>query len=633
MKARTLLIPGALACAGGFVWLAWSLGAGAERSDDARAPTGVERAGTRAALERPAIDDAGADGADVGPELALEPPERTAEITLSDADALRAVRGIVLDARTKEPVSGLALSFLSRRPRTCTVVTDARGGFATGPELACGVVSAQHAPDALDARVSARWELEPNQFVLAPRDPRASADETPSVVFFAREPERVLEVDIRLPDGLPAEGAAVSVTWGERAENGAFLPVARDYEEADAAGRARFPFVDAPSVSRSLRVEAEQGGTLASDVLTLEPPIAPRPLALALHAGGVVRVRCRNDEGRPIAGVSTYLAVHEDARAARGWHGTTDATGEGLFTALRAGCYTVSALHPLTGERVERTVDLARGEHEVVDVRLGVAGLRPALVGQVLDEYGYPLPGVELRVTRSSGEAMTLASGDKGQFEFWSKPEPELLLGVGGGIADDRFEPEETTVPFGTRGIVLRRAQILRERTLAFEIVDRTSKEPLRSARVALFLGDADRAGAREIARFDAPTGVVQSTFKLRPELGYVIEAPEHVRVTGRVAELLQRDPARIVARIALERGFERELVVRDRPSGRPLARVRVALGERELARTDAEGRVELSLPAWPPGLRFEGAGFLPCAWDPLSAPFPGDVVWLDPLR
>lgn len=633
MRARTLLIPAALACAGGFVWLAWSLGGDADGAADGNSPGAVEHVRARAALEAPASDGATGDGAAAGPELDFEPAERTAEIVLSDADTLRAVRGIVLDARTQEPVAGIALSFLSRRPRTSTVISDARGCFATGAELACGVVSVQHAPDALTERFSARWELEPNQFVLAPRDPRAAPGEPPPVVLLAREPARVLEVDIRLPDGLPAQGAAVSVTWGERAENGAFVPVARDFEEADAAGHARFPFADPPGASRSLRVEAEQGGTLASEVLMLEPPIAPRPLALALHPGGVVRVRCSNDEGRPIAGVSTYLSIHEDARAARGWHGTTDATGEGLFTALRAGCYTVSALHPLTGERVERTVDLARGEHEVVDVRLGVAGLRPALAGQVLDEYGYPLPGVELRVTHPSGEFVTLASGDKGQFEFWSKPEPELLLGTGGGIGDDRFEPEELAVPFGTRGIVLRRAQSLRERTLAFEIVDRASKEALRSARVALFLGDADRAGARAIARFDAPTGVVQTTFKLRPDLGYAIEAPEHVRITGRVAELLQRDPARVVARIALERGFERSLVVRDRSGGRPLARVRVTLGDRELARTDAEGRVELSLPAWPPELRFEGAGFLPCAWDPLSASFPGDTVWLDPLR
>ncbi|MBK7877392.1 MAG: hypothetical protein IPJ77_16920 [Planctomycetes bacterium] len=633
MRARPLLLGASVALAGLCTWAAFLLGADGERDAAQRQRDSVVgNSGAPAPDALPASEGEGGAGAGAAP-LEVESVERSAEIVLSDVDTLRSVRGVVLDARSREPVPGITLTFLSRRPRTIAVVTDEKGRFHTGAELACGAVSVQHAPQEADLRFAARWTLEPNQFVLPPRQKDEPADAAREIVLLAHDPERVLEVAIRLPDGQPAQGAAVSLTLGDHAENGTFVPLERDFEEADAAGRVRFPLFGDDVYGRTLQVEAEHGGTLASDVLTIDPPLVLRPLALALHPGGVVRVRTRNDEGRPVAGVSLYLSTHEDARSARGWHGATDAADEGLFTALRAGCYTVSALDPRTGERIERTLDLARSEQEVVDLKLSVAGLRLGLQGQVQDEYGYPLPGVELSIVHGDGATSAVASGDKGQFEFWARPEPALLLRIGGGLADDRFEPAETEVPFGTREIVLRRAASLPERTLAFEVLERSSGEPLRSARIALYVGDPEHADARELAVFDAPRGVVQAVFKLRPGLGYTVEAPGHVRVVGRIADLLRRDPARVEVRFPLDPGFERRLVVRDRASGRPLARVRVMQGDRILATSGADGTVELALAAWPAALRFEAAGYQLLAWDPLHAPFPTDSVWLEALR
>lgn len=633
MRARSILFAAAAVLAGLCAWAAFVL------SEDDGGRGSPARADAASSV-RPALppDALGADGAadgggGAGARLETEPVERSAEIVLSDAETLRAIRGVVLDARTQEPVPGIALTFLSRRPRTIQVVTDAGGRFHTGAELACGAVSVLHAPDASDPRFAARWALDPNQFVLPPRAQGEPAGVAREIVLLARDPEQVLEVAIRLPDGQPAQGAAVSLTLGDRGANGAFVPVERDFEEADALGRVRFPLFGDDVFGRSVQVEAEHGGTLASDVLELEPPLVLRPVALALHPGGVVRVRTKNDEGRPIAGVSLYLAVHEDARSVRGWHAASDATGEGLFTALRAGCYTVSALDPRTGQRIERTLDLGRGAQEVVELTLSVAGLRLALQGQVQDEFGYPLPGVELEIVHGNGDAATLASGDKGQFEYWARPESELLVRLGRGLQDDRFEPSEAAVVFGARGLVFRRKESLPDRVLAFEVVDRATGESLRSARVAITAGDPEACTGRELAVFDAPRGVVQTSFKLRPGLAYVVEAPGHVRASGTIAELLRRDPARVVARFPLDSGFERRLVVRERATGKPLARARVLQGTRTLATTDADGAAELSLPTWPTALRVEAAGFQPCAWDPLNAPFPSDSIWLDPLR
>jgi hypothetical protein len=34
-----------------------------------------------------------------------------------------------------------------------------------------------------------------------------------------------------------------------------------------------------------------------------------------------------------------------------------------------------------------------------------------------------------------------------------------------------------------------------------------------------------------------------------------------------------------------------------------------------------------------PATVRVEAAGYASIAWDPLAAGFPGDVIWLEPLR
>src|SRR5262249_8877839 len=143
--------------------------------------------------------------------------------------------------------------------------------------------------------------------------PPDAAAERGELVLAARAPERELAVDVRLPEGAAAQAASVSLTWGRRGELGAFRPEGRAYEETDRYGRARFALFGTDAWEKSFRIEAESGGTLASDVLSLDPPVGKAPPVLDLHPGGLLRVRTSNDEGRPVAGVSIWIETQDES--------------------------------------------------------------------------------------------------------------------------------------------------------------------------------------------------------------------------------------------------------------------------------------------------------------------------------
>lgn len=636
-RTRAWLLGGALAFSGLCAWSAWSLFDGAngvELADGDECVRAAASGTTARELEGAATDLLADETRGAATELDAPHIERSAEYTLTDAQTLRSARGRVLDARTREPLPGLVLSFLSRRPRTVSATTDASGRFETAAELAPGAVLVQHVPERDSLRYEARWDIAPNQFVLAPR---GSRDARAELVFLARAPAEVLVCDVKFPGGAPADEAEVVLTLGVRDASGEFEPNARLFETTDAAGRARFALDATQSAATAFTLEAEHGGTLVSERLVLDQAPGVRPLALALHGGALVRAQTLDDAGHPLGGVPLQLALQGVHREERTWQRDTDGNGVGLFGALRPGCYTLSALHPFTGERVETRLDLAAEVQEAPVLRLSVAGLRLGASGRVLDERGGAIAGANVRLRRASGEAVELVSGAQGEFEYWGRPEAVLSVAASEGALAARFEPVELVVPFGTQKLEFRRAESFAPRALAFEIVDRESGLAVHSARVVLHRGEGsgDAAASERGARleFAAPSGVVQASFPLRTDLAYAIDAPGHVRAQGNVMEFFRRDPTRVHVRIELERGFVRTLVVRDRASARPVAEARVSAAGRELARTDERGLVALELADWPAALTIDAAGFGRVLWDPATAPFPGTTVWLDPLH
>lgn len=545
-------------------------------------------------------------------------------------DALRSVRGRVTDARSGEPLANFKISFLSRRPRNVVVTTDAQGEFATEPELASGVVAMSHVPDVTNALYAGRFEIEPGEFLL----PRAG-EGAPSfpIVVSARSPRRVFEVDVRRPDGAPAAEASVSLSSGRRDERGAFVAEARDFEIADAFGRARFALFGEEAFQDTYRLEAEQGGTLVAEPREFDPPLPTAPERVDLYPGGVLRVRVKNDEGRGVPGVSLWLSTPESGRFSSGRRGETDASGEFHFTGLRDTCWTVSAAHPFTGESVERAVDLAVGEYADVDLRLSIANLRLGAQGVVVDERGDPIAGVVVHVQSPGSAPIELATDVAGQFQYWGHQAGALLLGFGGAFLDDRFEPGVLTAPFGATAIVVRRVDRRSDRTTTIEVVDGRTRAPC--ARASVWLSRPESAaltGTLAVQRFSAPSGVTLLQLPLGDETRYAVDAPGFLRAEGSLAELVEAADGAQTLRVELVPGFERKVEVRDRITRALLADAVFFARGGVVGATDGAGRATLRAPEWPAGVRVECTGYVPLAWDPLAAGWPGTVVWLDPI-
>lgn len=634
MRPRTLLIPAALGVCTLLGWAAWKLEYSAPLTPavDARATHARASAASPAAqlvtsgpdhvpLALPALETGGAD-------LGRQPQG----LPVLDTEALRSVRGRVIDARTREPVAGLCLSLLSRRPRTTSVVTDAEGCFRTAPELASGVVSVLHVPDTESPRFAARWDLEPSQFVLAAPALDDPEPQDHAIELCARSPERVIEVAIRMPDGSPAPSAAVVLTYGRRDARAAFQPEGRDFESSDASGRARFALFGRNASGYTLRLEADHGGTLASEVVELDPPLAMRPTVLELHPGAVLLVRAKNDEGRPLSGVSVWISNQDDERLAHGRAGDTDGRGEAVFTGLRAACYSVSVVHPLTGETLSRAVDLGRGAHAAIDFHLTLANLRLALSGSVVDELGYPLSGTRIAVAPPGEPTIELQTAANGRFEFWSRPCASLLVCAGGGFLDDEYEPALQRLPFGTRDLRIQRHKTLELESRPFLARDAVTGETVKPAAFTLFHGAASEDGANG-ARVEASAGVAQIQFKLHEDTRYAVDAPGYLRAEGSLVELVEAHAVGRPLAVELTHGFERRVVVRDRVSKKGIAGAALYADARALGVSDASGGVDLRAAEWPSGIAVECTGYQPAAWDPWSAGFSGDTIFLEPLR
>lgn len=630
MRAGRLLIVFATAAAGLCGWLAYELAP--QAAAPARGTSTAPSAPAPVSIPRVVLDgamDAGSTGAD-GIVPSEDASGRTAEIVRSDATTLRSVHGVVRDATTQEPVAGLELSFLSRRPRTLRVVTDSAGRFESSPELAAGAVSVLHIPRGDDPLVSTRRVLEPGLFVLPPVN---ASDASRELVLLARRPADVLEVAALRPDGKPAQGAAIWLRCGRRASNGTLGALTTAFETADERGIARFGLQRDTIAEGTLCVDALLGDALVSDVTLLEPPLATHLVSLALQPAGSLAARTFDDAGRPVEGVAIEIVRNDPLATPERHTGVTDRAGECALLPLRGGCWTLVYTHPWSGERVERVIDLARGEHASSELHLSLAGLRQGVQGLVLDERDAPLSGVPITIVRAGADPVQLETGVHGEFDYWGRPQEVLWVCAGAGVGDARFDPPALRVPFGTRDVVLRRDAVPPARELAFEIVARADGARLREACVSLTRAAPAAVFTARPSVFLAPDGAAAVSFLAHEELTYVAEARGYRRALGRVDELYRRDPTRVVVRIALEPGFERRVCVRDRATQQSLAGARVLDHGRALGTTAADGRLDLALARWPEVLTIEARGYRPLRYEPELGGAPEDVLFVEALR
>lgn len=562
---------------------------------------------------------AGLESAEAEAELAER--ARHAGVLEAEPDTLVSIQGRVIDRQSGLGIEGLTLSFLSRRPRTVVVTSGPDGAFQSEPELSSGLVTVMHVPNPADARFAARWELDPAQFLLAAEGPTPERH----VDLYVSAPGRVLEIAVAHSGGSPAAASAVSLCWGERERDGSFGVLGRDFERADGAGRARFSLFADPRQGWLYELQAESGGHEVSDALLLSAPIGPRPWRLDLYEGGALLVRCTTDRGEALAGVSLWLSNGDPSRAPFARGGDCDAQGECRFAPLASGCWAVRAVHPLTGESVLREIELPRGAERVLPLVMTISGLSPGLRGVVLDEQDRPLEGVALRVQNGNEAPVTIQSRAEGRFEYWGQPSAGIELSAGPGFLDDAYLPARLSLPFGTSGVVLRRAGKQELLSFPVEIVAREGGERLADAELAL----ATEEPLHSELVWRAPRGLTQISFGRERQASWRAEAPGFRRATGELADLVERRRGGVL-RIELERGFERELVLRDRVTKRTLAGVRVWREGRTIASSDEAGRVHLAGEEWPALLRLEADGYEVLDWDPRGAGAFADEVRLE---
>ena len=613
---RSRLIAGLLALGAVVAWLLFSHG-----PDDQDNRAGALAGPERAVLETEPEEQAAPPVALVAEEAEAGDQRKGGIYYEPEPDTLVALRGRVVDEQSGLPVAGIELSFLSRRPRTVSVRTDEQGWYDTGLELSSGLVSVLHMPESAHRRFSARWNIEPGQFLLAPDGPS-----TRELNLRVRAPERILEVDVRAMDGTPAALSSVSLTRGTRGVDGRFELSSRDFELADEKGRARFALHGEQEPGGALELLAESGGVDISDPLQLVEPLSIKPWRLDLYTGGRLVVQCENDRGEPLSGISLWLECSEGWRAPRGRTAFSDAKGLAQFAPLSAGCWMLRAVHPQTGQRVERDFEITRAAERVMKLRLSVANLLLGASGMVIDEKGAPLPRARLAVRNGDAPLVEIETRDDGRFEFYGTPSSGLVIRPGLALLDPLLVPDRLELPFGTHGIVLREVGDSEPLSLAVRLLDAKTQAPLRGGLLELACG-VERASSQ---RFLAPDGVTSVSFLRGKHNRFSAEAPGYRQVQGELAELLEAQRGGI-ATIVLQPGFERTVRAQDRVTRRPLVGAVIWSGGQTIGTTDAAGECKLLLAEWPAQLTVEARGYSISAWTPKVSAEAIEEVFLEP--
>ena len=581
------------------VALAWIL-RGASRPD----PHAAVGPKVRAAEEAPAADLGAQQRARRPVGGVGSPPSRVAAKGLEstpeaepEPDAERAVRRVVgrlVESESGRPLPGHRLEFSTRFvPGRTPTTTDAQGRFEL--ERPIGEQFVLHRPAPGDAAGSVRLRLDPFFFELLPGE----ADVPHELTIRARRPPLALEVDVLHENGSPAAG--VYVRFIAR-----IVGAVGDDSQAvtDARGRARLGVWQERFEDASVRAWDAEGR--ASEVLSIESPFDPYLRRLVLAAGGEIAVRVRTERGEVIADRQVWAS--NDAANYSGVSQQTDALGEAVFTGLHPGAHTLGVYDARADSYVTRAVEVRPGERESIEVVLAEGQL--AVGGRVLDEEGRPLPGVELVVLHDNGLERRVRTDEQGRYAYVADFVGPILISPNRVADEDRFEPDERLVPYGTRDADFQRLEESRKLRFDVEVVDRLDGEEITS-----FTATIDRGPGTE--RW-SDSWVGRRTF----ELPVLAETRWHIAANGYLVHTL--DLARELAalepderlRIELQRGLDHWMRVLDVETDEPIGGVVFRSPTAGEARSDAEGRVHFVADHWSV-YRVEKEGYEPETWDP----------------
>jgi 5-hydroxyisourate hydrolase-like protein (transthyretin family) len=385
-----------------------------------------------------------------------------------------AIKGSVVDARTRRPVAGAGLAVQGPSPappETCspagTWVTDESGRFLLDG-LAPGVVSV--------AAGKRGYVGSTPQVVEARPGPPASL--ALALVPLASVAGRVID-----ETGRGVAGARLAVSQGSSAAGwGMSTPLGST--NSDASG-AFLVAVQAPGGVVALSARAAGYAPAHEWGLALEPGQVRSGLVLRLRRGLQARGQVVAEDGSPIRGAVVAARQPKDVNEER-LHGqrapepsaVTGDDGGFVLRGLEPGSYELSLSHPAHARRSVRGVEVvAPGPSRIPRIVL----VRPAPVGgQVSDTSGHPVPGAE--VTGRSGEDAedkTLTDGG-GRFSLGGIAPGAAVTIV---VRAPGYSPSERVVaaPDTAVAVVLGRNGILRGR-----IEDAESRSPLPEFQVGL---------------------------------------------------------------------------------------------------------------------------------------------------
>ena len=311
--------------------------------------------------------------------------------------------------------------------------------------------------------------------------------------------------------------------------------------------------------------------TVESEVLYSpgEALVRARTLS-ALLAGGALGVT---------AGMVPPIPLFDDEAIHEWTEGATqsDRDGRFLLDLLLPGTYRLRALHQ--GHAASALVSVTVGPGELRGDVILVLQTGRSLTGRVRDRNGQPLAGV--RVELDDGQV--LVTDERGAFDAGlHRGKRTLILRAPGMI------PQAVEIEVGARDVDLDRVLLPAEGAFEGRVRDGNG-QPIAGARVALYPGDG--LSSTQVTYSDARglftlEGLSPGAADLEVDHPDFAPLGERLKVAGR--------PERGVRELALDRGWELQVVVRERGSGDPISGASIVLDGRS-ATTDAAGEATLS--------------------------------------